>query len=574
MAGKKKGKVADQALSAKEIQKIKNSMAEFVKDPSSKTKHWATLAEPKKPAANKLYDELIRSGDYHGDPNDSTRPATAGASGPAATTGNPNASLPVSGTNVAAAPQGPIISTGDGGNASETEDSDEETTLDRANAQSLVIKVNTDRRMPDASEAVSLNSEGANWAVDEWKLYDKYQMLTESGRETPFPIRSGFQDGGPNVFTNRFRVDIKPEVVLHEFEIVGMPSGVSRRMKKFYVDTAIDKSTILQNNKDYFATDYNKTIITWKDLRTELNEGTKWSKKHSGWHLVDIKDGEYHMLSLYLKHIRVVDTGTLERYVKSDTGDDGWNPLTWNQQADDNSPNKDTVINALNIVISKCFEGGVFRLGANKFFIEAGNVPLVGSPLSTIRGYFYSIRPGMGHILLNVNACTSAFLQPVTLDVLMSTSSQKLFGKDYPSFLTGLRVYIDYTRGDTEKAQSSDMNKDESRIKKICGLGLACNKQKFNLKIRNDEGQVVDEQQKDVATYLLDSKCLVAALQSFLTKLRIRYALTTSGVARGELGKSAKGDLVRTREVGCHAIPDLLAHSTRKPDGRHACSCL
>ena len=280
------------------------------------------------------------------------------------------------------------------------------------------------------------------------------------------------------------------------------------------------------------------------------------------------------MLSLYLKHIRVVDTGTLERYVKSDTGDDGWNPLTWNQQADDNSPNKDTVINALNIVISKCFEGGVFRLGANKFFIEAGNVPLVGSPLSTIRGYFYSIRPGMGHILLNVNACTSAFLQPVTLDVLMSTANQKLFGKDHPSFLTGLRVYIDYTRGDTEKAQSSDMNKDESRIKKICGLGLACNKQKFNLKIRNDEGQVVDEQQKDVATYLLDSKCLVAALQSFLTKLRIRYALTTSGVARGELGKSAKGDLVRTREVGCHAIPDLLAHSTRKPDGRHACSCL
>jgi eukaryotic translation initiation factor 2C len=212
------------------------------------------------------------------------------------------------------------------------------------------------------------------------------------------------------------------------------------------------------------------------------------------------------MLKLYIKHIRMVNTKALERYVKSDIGDDDWNPLTWNQQADDNSPNKDTVINALNIVISKCFGGGVFQLGANKFFIETGSAPFSDSPLSTIRGYFYSIRPGMGHILLNVNACTSAFLQPVTLDELMSVKNQKLFGKDYPSFLNGLRVYIDYTRGRTDKAKQSDMNKDESRIKKISGLGLSCEKQMFSYKKRDPNGQVESEKQIDVATYLHTSK--------------------------------------------------------------------
>jgi eukaryotic translation initiation factor 2C len=216
-----------------------------------------------------------------------------------------------------------------------------------------------------------------------------------------------------------------------------------------------------------------------------------------GWHLVDIKDGDNRVVRLYLKYIRVVDTENLQRYVKSDPGDGNWNPLTWN---------KDTVLNALNIVISKCLGDGVVRLGANKFFIEAGNTPLGISPLTAIRGYFYSIQPGMGDILLNVNACTSAFLKPVTLDVLLNNQSKTLFGRDWPSFLIGLRVYIDYSRGSKSKDKISAINKDESRIKKICGLGKPCNRQTFIKKQRDDEGNVIGEEEVDVATYLESGK--------------------------------------------------------------------
>jgi eukaryotic translation initiation factor 2C len=287
---------------------------------------------------------------------------------------------------------------------------------------------------------------------------------------------------------------------------VGIPDGVSRRMKKFFVDTAIEKSAALNGNPDYFATDYNKTIITWKDIRKDLDGSVRGNQRESVWHLVDIQDGENRVVTLYLKYVRVVDTNTLRRYVTSDPGDARWNPLTWNQEADVHNSNKETVLNALNIVASKCFGDGVFRLGANKFFVEAGNTPLGNSPLTAIRGYFYSIRPGMGHILLNVNACTSAFLQPVTLDVLLSEANKKLFGKDWPSFLTGLRVYIDYNRGRTSKAQNSSMNKDESRIKKICGLGKSCSEQKFMLKTRDVQGNVISEKEVDVASYLQTSK--------------------------------------------------------------------
>jgi hypothetical protein len=520
MAGKKgkgKGKgnsnVTNPALKAKEIQQIKDRTLQFINDPSSKAAHWATLDVLKKPAANHLFEDLKRNGTYTGGPNDPGTMTAAGASQPAATTGSHNTSVSITGTGVvpntndtSTSIGDPSTSTAEEGNASETEDSEEKTALDIANAKGLVVKVNTDRRMPASSEALSQKGNGVEWNFDDWELLDTFQKLSQRDAEAQFPIRPDFQPTDSKIFTNRFRINIKPDIDLHEFEIVGIPAGLSRRMRRFYVDTAIEMSAVLRDNQDHFATDYNKTIVAWKDLKGELSKKATWSTKNSAWHLVDIKDGEYHMLKLYIKHIRMVNTKALERYVKSDIGDDDWNPLTWNQQADDNSPNKDTVINALNIVISKCFGGGVFQLGANKFFIETGSAPLSDSPLSTIRGYFYSIRPGMGHILLNVNACTSVFLQPVTLDELMSVNNQKLFGKDCPSFLNGLRVYIDYTRGRTDKAKHSDMNKDESRIKKISGLGLPCEEQMFSYKKRDAEGQVESEKQIDVATYLQTGK--------------------------------------------------------------------
>jgi eukaryotic translation initiation factor 2C len=55
---------------------------------------------------------------------------------------------------------------------------------------------------------------------------------------------------------------------------------------------------------------------------------------------------------------------------------------------------------ALNMVISTALSGGSFSLKANKFFITGGHNNLSPS-LCAIRGYYYSIRPGMGKVLLN-----------------------------------------------------------------------------------------------------------------------------------------------------------------------------
>ena len=52
------------------------------------------------------------------------------------------------------------------------------------------------------------------------------------------------------------------------------------------------------------------------------------------------------------------------------------------------------------------------------------------------------------------------------------------------------------------------MNKEEIRIKKICELGNPCNEQTFTLHVRDVNGNIIEEEEIDVASYLRKSNPL------------------------------------------------------------------
>lgn len=86
----------------------------------------------------------------------------------------------------------------------------------------------------------------------------------------------------------------------------------------------------------------------------------------------------------------------------------------------------------------------------------------------------------------------------------MTKASFDIFGKEYPSLLTGLRVYIDYERNSKDNAKSYDINNTNNRIKRICELGKPCNQEKFIWRTRDDDGTVTSSKCIDVATYLAE----------------------------------------------------------------------
>jgi len=375
---------------------------------------------------------------------------------------------------------------GDAGDE-ELEEQDEGNTM----GEELINNEDTSRTMAPAANPVLLASNGIAHSINIMDICEN-MSTTAQANNAKFPIRMDLQNTTTNVFTNRFEVSIDNDATFHEFQVVGVPEGRSKRMNKMFIDTVIEKSPVLHGNQNFFATDNLKTIIAWKDLRQDLEAAGSRTDDGQGWHLVDLQDGnDGGLIHLYLRHVRVVDTTGLKRYVASEPPSGNWNPMNWNES---------TTMDALNIVVSKCFGGGIVRTVANKFFVESGWSQLGTSPLCTIRGYYFSTRPGMGKVLLNVNACTSAFFRPILLSELMAR--QTTFGQDYPSILTGLKVYIDYERGATKVGQVSSINNDESRIKRICALGLPCNTQTFALKKRDDDGNDLPEQEITISDYL------------------------------------------------------------------------
>lgn len=136
------------------------------------------------------------------------------------------------------------------------------------------------------------------------------------------------------------------------------------------------------------------------------------------------------------------------------------------------------------MVISKALGNGSFSLKANKFFITGGHSALGGS-LCTMRGYFYSIKPAMGQILLNLNACTSAFYQPILVSQFLTDDNTIKNQSERLSVLKGLRVHLTYEPKHTCKEPRSRAATVEASMKTVAGGGRACSQQTFKLQGRD-----------------------------------------------------------------------------------------
>lgn len=139
------------------------------------------------------------------------------------------------------------------------------------------------------------------------------------------------------------------------------------------------------------------------------------------------------------------------------------------------------VNHALDLVLSKALEhGGSLTLKGNKFFVTGGHAPL-GASLCTMRGYHFSIRPGMCQILLAVDTSTSAFFNPIpVIDFLIDENTFRAKSERL-AMLQGLKVKLAYNPTVKGKESSKSSSTETSSIKTIIGEGLACNKQTFTL---------------------------------------------------------------------------------------------
>ena len=81
-------------------------------------------------------------------------------------------------------------------------------------------------------------------------------------------------------------------------------------------------------------------------------------------------------------------------------------------------------------------------VGRNRFFFRSGGVRPVslGGGLEAWKGFYSSVRPAWKQLMVNVNACTTAFYQPQNLAMAMMQFRDHSFGAQQATFVKGVRV--------------------------------------------------------------------------------------------------------------------------------------
>ncbi|EMD90548.1 hypothetical protein COCC4DRAFT_127590 [Bipolaris maydis ATCC 48331] len=293
------------------------------------------------------------------------------------------------------------------------------------------------------------------------------ELALSKANKAEFPLRKAFAQASSDVLTNHFEVRFKPNTRFFVYEILKIPGGKSKRKAKYIFKTAEEAWSVLRDNKQYYATDHFKTIVSWKNLHETIGyqpviPGDDGTQAGAIWQPEAIADGS-ERVQLFLKLHRELDLDGLYRYMDA------------SHKESDPEFNFNPIISALNLAIAKSMTSDVFQQSSNKFFVKGGYEALLGKrslkSLCAIRGYYFTIKPGMQKIFLNVNPATSAFFRPITVGEFLADET---FSEDERvRLLKTLRVYIEYDRlpNKDNQEQTDRLNKPQNRVKCVFELG-------------------------------------------------------------------------------------------------------
>ncbi|KAH7092237.1 ribonuclease H-like domain-containing protein [Paraphoma chrysanthemicola] len=260
--------------------------------------------------------------------------------------------------------------------------------------------------------------------------YRKVQAAIHPQR-TELPNLSQALGTNQKLLTNHFQLDIGSSA-FYRYEILDLEQG-GRTKKKVQAlfRKAVATWDCLRDDQDKFATDGRTTIISWKTLHDHLGgmpiaeQGDSTTFGHSNWPNNDSCALQVLWSDEDLSHT--------ERHI--------------------------------NILISKSFDEEVIKLSRTKFYARNARSSLgTAKLLEIIRGYYYTVNPGMGNLFLNFNIATSAVFSPVLVSDFLADNSTFDDFRLRLKYLEKLHAYVEHPH------VLARLNNPSARIKKLSGL--------------------------------------------------------------------------------------------------------
>lgn len=199
--------------------------------------------------------------------------------------------------------------------------------------------------------------------------------------------------------SNFFAVRL-PKAPIHNYTIEITPdkSLGNRKARLFQL---LERNPLYRVHASYVAHDKSERLVSAKPLPQPLDFEVTYSDYD------DTQPGELYMISI--KFDKVIDIADMSRYLSGSTS----------------HKNHDTLplISALNLVLAQhANRTGGFRVGknSNKYFFPTSDlIPALRlrelPGLYMKQGFFVSVRPAFKQLMVNVNACMTAFIEPGNL---------------------------------------------------------------------------------------------------------------------------------------------------------------
>ncbi|THU88586.1 argonaute-like protein [Dendrothele bispora CBS 962.96] len=253
------------------------------------------------------------------------------------------------------------------------------------------------------------------------------------------PLRPGFgKEGTPvNLRANFFPVKVsKGPFFEYDVQISPVAGTANRRVKRRIFQLAeLTPDWTSKGLKGLVAHDHSSKLIAARKLTQPLSiRVIYYDEDQSG---PDSKSKEY---TLTFKYIQDIDTSALIQYLSGDAQFKDY----------DTGP----TIAVLNIILaahpSRTASDAGVMVGRNRFFFPSHDRPVsLGGGLEAFRGFYSSVRPSYQQLMVNVNACTTAFYTPGNLAVALKEFMNASFGARPSAFVKGVRIktsHLGYTK--------------------------------------------------------------------------------------------------------------------------------
>ena len=151
----------------------------------------------------------------------------------------------------------------------------------------------------------------------------------------------------------------------------------------------------------------------------------------------------------------------------------------------------DPLISALNLIMQRLASQTGHRFGKNRYFFMDGECGQLGPRLFAYMGFFTSVRPVYKQLMVNVNVCTTAFLQPGNLVDAWKAYTDASMGASADEYLSGAKV--------------ATRHLGYKRIKVIRGIGRNKTARVQTFDCQEFGGRITVEEYFKRSTYLLSS---------------------------------------------------------------------